>query len=203
MRLCVGLCPSAPSARLPPPGSVPRPSTPPWKRRPVCATAGAPGSPRGHRPSPAATRNHTRSREDRTGAGPSPGAPGLRRRAPAQAPGRAPQGRGRSSAHEPAHARAGPRAGPRRHQPASDAAATNLLGRLVEEKEDGGTGNPRVSSQSACALSTLRVDVTIHAARRARPRLRPAPCWVLAREAEQRLGLSGAASGWSCASRRE
>lgn len=58
---------------------------------------------------------------------------------------------------------------PRRHQPVSDGANTNPLGRLVEEKEDSGTGNPLVSSQDACALSTLRVDVTIRAARRPVP----------------------------------
>lgn len=56
-----------------------------------------------------------------------------------------------------------------RHQPSRDKAATNPLGRLVEEKEDRGTGNPLVSSQGACALSTLRVDVTIRAARRPAP----------------------------------
>lgn len=55
------------------------------------------------------------------------------------------------------------------HQPIGDSAATNPLGRLVEEKEDSGTGNPLVSSQGACALSTLRVDVTIRAARRPAP----------------------------------
>lgn len=58
---------------------------------------------------------------------------------------------------------------PSRHQPTGDAAATNPLGRLVEEKEGSGTGNPLVSSRGACALSTLRVDVTIRAARRLAP----------------------------------
>ena len=58
---------------------------------------------------------------------------------------------------------------PSRQQPSRDADGTNPLGRLVEEKEDSGTGNPLVSSESACALSTLRVYVTIRAA------CRPAP----------------------------
>lgn len=52
---------------------------------------------------------------------------------------------------------------------AAQPAATNLLGRLVEEKEGSGTGNPLVSSRGACALSTPRVNVTIRAARRPAP----------------------------------
>lgn len=47
--------------------------------------------------------------------------------------------------------------------------ATDLLRRLVEKKEGGGTGNRRIAAESACAPSTLRACVTICAAPRPRP----------------------------------